>query len=142
MRRSSFKYILLAVLFLNSLAFAQEKDLQATVDYKVKRMKAELKLTDSQADAVGPIIREYLDRRGTVLQETEGQGIIDHVAVKGGLKALKEDEYQKLGKILTEEQLKKWINKENLMAAINPDGAQSVVDGGTSLNANGANFNF
>ena len=91
------------------------------MDYKVNKMKTELNLTDSQADAIRPIIKDYLTKREEVLEEVAGGGIVDHVAVKSTLKALKENEYQKLSKILSEDQMKKWINKENLMAALNPD---------------------
>jgi hypothetical protein len=58
------------------------------------------------------------------------------------LKALKDNEYEGLSKILNEDQMKKWINREDLLAALNPDGAESLVDDGPSLGANGANFKF
>ena len=75
-----------------------------------------------------------------VLQETAGQGIVDHVAVKSTLKGLKEDEYQKLSKVLSEDQMKKWINKENLMASLNPDSGESTVDEGPSSNGKRGKF--
>jgi hypothetical protein len=127
---------------LSAFAFAQEGDEQSAVDYKVHKMKTELKLTDGQAQAIRPIVKDYLIKRKAVLEGIAGQGIIDHVAVKGTLKGLKENEYQKLGKILNEDQMKKWVNKENLMATLNPDNGESTVDDGTSLTASGANFKF
>jgi len=129
-------------LVLSAFVFAQAQDVQSIVDYKVNKIKQELNLTDSQADAIGPIIKDYLIRREAVLQEVAGQGIVDHVSVKSALKGLKESEYQKLSKILSEDQMKKWINKENLMAALNPDSMESTVDEGPSLTASGANFKF
>jgi len=120
----------------------QDEGVQSAVNYKVHKMQTELSLTQAQADAVGPIIKDYMIRREAVLQEAAGQGIVDHVAVKGTLKGLKENEYQKLSKILSEDQMKKWINKENVMAALNPDSAESTVDEGPSLTASGANFKF
>ena len=134
--------VLFLFLVLSTSVFAQDEDMQSTVDYKVNKMKKELNLTDSQADAIKPIIKDYLIKREAFLQEVAGQGIVDHVAVKGTLKGLKENEYQKLSKILSEDQMKKWINKENLMAALNPDSVESTVDDGPSLTANGANFKF
>ena len=127
---------------LSTFVFAQDQDFQSTVDYKVNKMTTELNLTDSQADAIKPIIKDYLIKRGAVLQEVAGQGIVDHVSVKSTLKALKEKEYQQLGKVLNEDQIKKWINKEHLMAALNPDGGESTVDDGVGLTPNGANFKF
>ena len=127
---------------LSAFVFAQEGDERSAVDYKVHKMKTELKLTDSQADAIRPVIKDYLIKRRAILEEISGQGIIDHVTVKGTLKGLRENEYQKLSKILSEDQMKKWVNKENLMAALNPDNTESMVDDGTSLTASGANFKF
>lgn len=129
-------------LVLNSFTFAQNEDVQSSVDYKVNKMKKELNLTDSQADAMRPIIKDYLTKRAAVLEEVAGEGIVDHVAVKGALKGLKEQEYQRLSKILSEDQMKKLTNKENLMAALNPDSVESTVDDGPTLSDTGANFKF
>ncbi|MBF0571415.1 MAG: hypothetical protein HQL12_06035 [Candidatus Omnitrophica bacterium] len=126
----------------NVSLFAQDEDVWSTVDYKINKMKTELRLTDSQASGIRPIIKDYLVKHEAVLHEVAGQGIVDHVAVKSTLKGLKENEYEKLSKILSEDQMKKWINKENLMASLNPDGAESTVDDEPSLTANGANFKF
>ena len=136
------RLVLFLSLLLSAPIFAQEGDVQSAVDYKANKMKTELKLTDSQAFAIKPIIKDYLTKREAFLQEVAGQGIVDHVAVKSTLKGLKEAEYQKLSKILNEDQMKKWINKENLMAALNPDSVESRVDDGAALTANGANFKF
>jgi hypothetical protein len=127
-------------LVLSAFVFAQDEE--STVDSKVNKMKTVLNLTESQAYAIRPIIKDYLIKRKAVLQEVAGQGIVDHVAVKGTLKGLKEGEYQKLSKVLSEDQMKKWINKENLLAALNPDSEESAVDSDTSLTATGANFKF
>jgi hypothetical protein len=129
-------------LLLSAVLFAQDTDFQSNVDYKAGKMKKELNLTDSQVYAIKPIIKDYLIKRSAVLEGMSGQGIIDHVAVKSTLKGLKEQEYQKLSKILSEDQMKRWINKENLMASFNPDGGESVVDDGGTLTAEGANFKF
>jgi hypothetical protein len=129
-------------LALNTVVFAQNEDLQPNVDYKVNKMKKVLDLTDAQVYAIKPIVKDYLTKRQAILQEVAGQGIVDHVAVKGTLKGLRDEEYQKLGKILSADQMEKWINKENLMAALNPDGGQSMVDDGPSLGMDGANFKF
>ena len=135
-------YVLFLFLALSASVSAQDEDIQSAVDYKVNKMQTELKLTDSQADAIRPIIKDYFIKRQAFLQETNGGGIIDHVAVKSTLKGLKESEYQKLSKVLSEDQMKKWINKENLMATLNPDSVESTVDDGVTLTATGANFKF
>jgi hypothetical protein len=127
---------------LSAVCLAQDEALQSNVDYKVNKMQKVLNLDESQANAIRPIIKDYVVKRAAVLEEAAGEGIVDHVAVKATLKGLKENEYQKLGKILSEDQMKKWINKENLMTALNPDSSESVVDDGPSLTSNGANFKF
>ena len=126
----------------STIVFAQDEDLQSTVDYKVDKMKKELSLTDSQADADRPIIKDYLMKRQAILEEVAGEGIVDHVAVKSTLKGLKEYEYQKLSVILSEDQMDKWINKENLMASLNPDSGESTVDDGPTLTAKGQMSSF
>ena len=134
--------VMFLFLALSVSIFAQNEDLRSNVDYKVNKMKKVLDLTENQADAIRPIVKDYLTKRQAVLEEIAGQGIVDHVGVKGTLKGLKEVEYQELSKILSEDQMKKWINKENLMAVLNPDSSESTVDDGPSLTASGANLKF
>lgn len=129
-------------LVLKTCVYAQNEDIQSAVDYKINKMKVELNLTESQAMAIRPIIKDYLIKHESILQDTAGQGIVDHVAVKGTLKGLKQDEYQQLSKILNEDQMKKLINKENIMASLNPDSIESAVDDGASITPEGANFKF
>ena len=135
-------YILFSFLVLSGVVSAQEDDFRSNVDYKVSKMTKELTLTESQASSIRPIIKEYLAKREEVLEATVGQGIIDHVSVKSALKAIREKEYQELSKVLNEDQMKKLINKENLMAALNPDGAESTVEDDVGLTPSGANFKF
>ena len=122
--------------------FGQDEDLQSTVDYKVNKMKTELKLTYDQANAIKPILKDYMIKHSSLLKDVAGQGIVDHVSVKGSLKALKDSEYQQLSKILSEDQMKKWINKENLRATFNPEGGESSFDDGPTVGMNGANLKF
>lgn len=142
MIRKCLAFVLFLFLVLNASVYAQDEDFQSSLDYRIDKMQTELNLTDAQADAVRPVIKDYLVKREAVLEDIAGQGIVDHVSVKSTLKVLKELEYQKLSKILSEEQMKKWINKENLMATLNPDSVESTVDDGPTLSASGANFKF
>ncbi len=143
MVRIHLTYVLFLFLALGAVSsFAQDEDVSPRVDYKVNKMKTALNLTDAQVNAIKPIIKEYLVKSEAVLQGSAEAGIMDHVSVKSTLKELKDSEYQKLGKILNEDQMKKWIDKENLMASLNPDGGENTVDEGPSLTASGANFKF
>ena len=135
--------ILIILLMGGASVWAQDEDFQSTLDYKVDKMKNELNLSFAQADAIRPIIKDYLVKRGALLHEVGGEGIVDHVSVKATLKALKEKEYEKLSKVLSGDQMKEWINKETIMATLNPDSVESSVDDdGPTLGANGANFKF
>ena len=134
--------LLFLFMALNTALYAQDEDLRSNVDYKVNKMKTVLDLTESQAGTLRPIIKDYMIKRVAILKEAAGEGIVDHVAVKSTLKGLKEDEYQKFSKILSEDQLKKWINKENLMAVLNSDNTENIDDDGPTLTASGANFKF
>jgi len=135
-----FSFLFLA---LNPSVFAQDDDIQTRVDDRVSKMQAQLDLKGSQAAAIRPIIRDYLTRREAILQETTGEGgIADHIALKNVLRKLKEDEYQKLSKILTGDQMKKVIDKDNVTAALNPDGTESTVDAGDSSVSMGAGMNL
>jgi len=142
MIRKCLACLLFLSLVLSTFVFAQDEDLESALDYKINKMQRELKLTDPQADAIRPIIKDYLIKHAEILQEVAGEGVVDHVAFKSTLKALKEGEYRKLSKVLSEDQMKKWIDKENLMAALNPDSPESAVDDGVGLTADGANFKF
>ncbi len=134
--------ILFLFLGLSGSARAQEEDVQTSVDYRLNKMQTSLHLTDTQVSAIRPILKDYVTKHQAVLQQESGEGIVDHTAVKTTLKELKEQEYQQLSKILSEDQMKSWINKENLMAALNPDGSESAVDDGPGLTPNGASFKF
>lgn len=142
MIRKSLAFVLFLSLAVSNVVFAQDEGLQSTVDYKVNKMKKELKLTDSQADAIDPIVKEYMSKRQAFIDEVAGQGVVDHVAIKSTFRALKENEYQKLGKVLSKDQMQGWIEKENLMASLNPDGMESTVEDGPSLNGNGVDLKF
>ena len=142
MFRKNLALVLVFFMALSVMVFAQNEDMRLTVDHRINKMKTALKLTETQINAIKPIVQEYLVKRSEILAETAGQGIIDHVAIKTTLKRLKEGEYRQLARILSEDQMKKWINKENLMASLNPDGEESMVDDGPTLGADGANFKF
>jgi len=142
MRSRGLLLSIILILALNLKAFAQDENLESVLDYKIGKMTRELKLTEPQADGIRPIIKNYIIKHEEILQSIAGQGIVDHVSVKSALKTLKEAEYQKLAKILTEEQMKKWINKENLMATLNPDNSESSLEDDVGLTPSGANFKF
>jgi hypothetical protein len=133
---------LFLTLVLSVSVFAQDDNYQPNVDYKVNKMQKVLNLTDSQVFAIHPIVKDYIVKREAFLQEVAGQGIIDHVAVKSTLKGLKDVEYQKLSKILSEDQMKKWIDRENLMSTLNPDSEESTVDEGSTITPAGADVKF
>jgi uncharacterized protein YbcC (UPF0753/DUF2309 family) len=134
----SFLFFVLAI-----SVFAGEDDLRVTLDYKISKLKTEYNLTENQAVAIRPVIKDYMVAREAILRDAANQGIVDKTDVKSTLKQLKEEEHSKLSRILTEDQMKKWIDKEHLMASLNPDNAESVDDtAGGGMSEAGASINF
>ncbi|MBF0503552.1 MAG: hypothetical protein HQL14_00475 [Candidatus Omnitrophica bacterium] len=132
--------ILGVFLVLGVSVYAQDMTLNA--EDSVRRMTTELNMTDAQADAVRPIIKEYMSKRDAILQEMQGDLIVNHAVLKSTLEALRRDEYLKLSKTLSEDQMKRWVRKENLRASLNKGGGESQIEGGTTLTPEGAKFNF
>jgi hypothetical protein len=132
--------VLLLFLICSALGWAQDIDIESAVYNKVHKMKKLLNLTETQIDAISPIVKEYLTKRQAVLDE-EQSSLVNHESIKGALLALKEAEYKKLSAFLTQDQMQKWINRDNLMATLNPDDGQSVSDdddSGPTLTQDGA----
>jgi hypothetical protein len=134
-------FVLAASVFCSPCVYAQAQEKTPNVDDRVARMATELNLTDTQANAIKPIIAEYVTKREQVLQEAEAQAIIDHSALKSAMMVLKQDEYQKLSKILSEDQIRRWKQKEDLRAALNNGDTESHEDDAT-FTANGASLKF
>ncbi|MDE1920487.1 MAG: hypothetical protein KGJ09_01835 [Candidatus Omnitrophica bacterium] len=135
--------VLAFFLVLGPWASAQAKEMQSAVDYNVNKMKTVLQLTKAQVQAVYPIVQDYLVKREAVLQQVAGGGLLEHGAVKSAIQKLKEEENKRLSLVLSREQMKKWINRENILASLNPDGnGDSDVDDGPSFTPEGASFKF
>ena len=123
----------LAVFFVLSFSSFAKAD-PSSVDDIVAKMKTELNLTQQQIDAIKPIIREYVTARKQLIKSFRQQGLMDKDAVKSQMDQLKSVERQKLGQILGQDQMNKWIEKENFNAMLNPD---SVDDSGNSSSSGG-----
>jgi primosomal protein N' len=123
----------LAVFFVLSFSSFAKAD-PSSVDDIVAKMKTELNLTQQQIDAIKPIIREYVTARKQLIKSFRQQGLMDKDAVKSQMDQLKSVERQKLGQILGQDQMNKWIEKENFNAMLNPD---SVDDPGNSSSSGG-----
>lgn len=136
------KCIFFLFLALSGWGYAQDRDLRSIVDDKVARMTRELHLTDVQAAYVRPVIKEYTQKRDELAQSVQGQGIIDHVSVKDTMRALKQKEYQGLAGILSQDQMERWVQKENLRVSLNQGEGTSQAEDDTALTASGANFKF
>lgn len=125
--------LFLAVLCVLVLPTHSQAEIQSLDDI-VTKMKTELKLTQRQSDAVKPIIQEYRSGRKQLIQNFRKQGLTDKDALKNQIGQLKSVEKQKLGQILTQDQMNKWIEKENFNAMLNPD---SVDDSGNTGRSGG-----
>jgi len=106
----------------------------ASVDDIVAKMKKELNLTPQQIDAIKPIIQEYMTGRKGLIQNFRQQGLTDKDALKSQIDQLKSVERRKLGQILNQAQMDKWLERENFNAMLNPD---DVDDVGNSTSSGG-----
>lgn len=112
-------YVLVASFFLTLPIYAQET---TSADDIVVEMKKELKLTQQQSDAVKPIIKENMAKREELRQSIEDQpAVADTATIQSKIRQLDQDENQKLSQILTQDQMKKWIQKQQLRNAFNKD---------------------
>lgn len=134
-------YVLTVFVAFSTPVYAQAQDNAPNVDDRVARMATELNLTEIQTNAVKPIIAEYITKREKILEEAEGELVLDHAALKSTMRALKQVEYQNLSKVLSEDQVRRWKQKEELRAALNNGDTESHEDD-TTLTANGANIKF
>ena len=134
--------VLAALVVLSPFVYAQAQEKTANVDDRVAQMATELNLTDAQVSAVKPIIAEYITKRGRVLEEAEGGVFVDHAALRSTMMALKQIEYQKLGKILSEDQMRRLKQKEDLRAALNNGDTESKVLDDTTFTPDGAALKF
>jgi hypothetical protein len=87
----------------------------------VTRMKNELHLTDEQAQKIVPIIKEGLLKRQFFADSLKSEITINKANVKSTMRKLKEEENEKLSKVLTEEQMTKLINKQHIKESLNKD---------------------
>lgn len=112
-------YFLVILFFLGISAYAQDE--KSTTDGILARMKAELTLTQAQADAVKPVIEEYAAKRHRIRESLNEQGITDTNIILSRMEQLREEESQKLTHVLTLSQMKQWNNKQKLSNFFNKD---------------------
>jgi hypothetical protein len=116
--------ILAALFSLAACAYAQDEIL--SVDERVNAMKAELNLTQAQADQVKPIMQKYADKRQDITDSLKGMVSVDNNAVLHKMEKLREEEGQELGKVLTDDQMRKWNNKQRIGNLLNRDQARDT----------------
>ena len=112
-------YLLVILLSLGTFVYAQDE--QPAIDDILASMKAELDLTQAQADAVKPIIEEYTAKRYQARESLKEQGVTDKNTILSRMEQLREEEGQKLIHVLTPDQMKQWNNKQKLSNFLNRD---------------------
>lgn len=112
-------YLLVSFLFSGRLVCAQEED--KSVDGTMTRMKIQLNLTQEQVTAVKPIVEEYVSRSKDLMQSPESTFMPDKRRVRSQMKQLKEEEDERLGHVLTPDQMKKWKQCESIKDFLNQD---------------------
>ena len=116
---------MVALFSLAICACAQDDDI-LSVDERLAAMKAELNLTQAQADQVKPIMQKYADKRQDVTESLKGMVSVDNNAVLHRMEQLREDESRELGQVLTADQMNKWNNKQRIGNLLNRDQARDT----------------
>lgn len=111
----------LIVFFFSMLGVEAKEQSQAGVNDVVSKMQKEFNLTDQQAEAIKPIIQENIAKCQAYLQSIEGESVVNKTNIKMIMKKFRQEENDKLSKVLSEDQMKKLIGKQNLKDALNRD---------------------
>ncbi|UCD36062.1 MAG: hypothetical protein JSU90_04315 [Nitrospiraceae bacterium] len=76
-----------------------------TPEQAIARLSSRLDLTDDQAAAAEPIIRESLDKKRAVFEKYQGQGPSTRLAMRDEMLAIGDETHEQLSAILTAEQI-------------------------------------
>ena len=128
-------YFLVILFFLGISAYAQDE--KPATDDTLAGMKAELNLTQAQADVVKPIIEEYTAKRYQIRESSKEQGVMDKNIILSRMEQLREEETQKLAQVLTPDQMKQWNKKQKLRDFLNKD---QTSDAGWAPNGSDMGF--
>lgn len=134
--------VLIGLLFFGlSVAFA--KEIQSLSDV-LNKMKKELQLTDEQVEAIKPIIKENLAKRQKLFDSISGDPVINKSQFKIEMMKLKEEENEKLSKVLSKEQMKKLIDRQHIKESLNKDQIDfsEGLSSGVSLSPEGGSLQF
>lgn len=110
----------------------------------MSQMTKELKLTDDQVNGIKPIIKESIEKRQAYLQSLKSEIVVNKKQVRATMRALRNDENEKLSKILTQAQMDKLIQKQRVREQFNSDQIdfnQNGIDGFVATPEGGA-FQF
>ncbi len=111
----------LIVLILMFASWGIAKEQSFNVNEVIAKMQKELNLTDQQAIDIKPILEENVAKCQAFLEIVQSEASIKKSDVKSTLKQFRQEENDKLSKVLSEEQMKKLINKQNVKDALNRD---------------------
>ena len=98
---------------------AEEPD--PSLENAVARMQAELHLTDAQALEVKLVFEEAMGKFEDFQATQEGQLVIDHENAKRAVQKIKDEEKEKLSKILSADQMKDWARRQRIRENLNKD---------------------
>src|SRR5690242_9961453 len=100
------------VVFFIGVASVDAKEGHISLNDIINKMKKELNLTDEQVDAIKPIVKESVQKREALWNDSESQAVFNKSNFRTEMNKLKEEENKKLSKILSEDQMKKLIEKQ------------------------------
>ena len=109
------------VIFFSLVVSVYAQSEKSDVDTIVTRMKVQLNLTQAQVEAIKPIIEEYTLERQQLRETLRDQGVTDSSIILSRMEQLRQEEKQRLTKILTPVQLKKWSSSQKISNVLNKD---------------------
>ncbi len=137
-------FIPIAVIFIFAFMVpAHADELQRNVNETVAQMQKNLDLTDDQLAAVKQIVKAAMSDSQAVLNSTNGDMIVDKKEMRTKMLEIRNEEDQRLSKVLSEDQMKKLIAKRHIKESLNKDQIDFSESLGTgSFNPDGATMQF
>lgn len=99
-----------------------------SADDIIEKMRAQVNLTKEQYYSLKPIIENNIIKRQQLMQDLKKEGVSDRGIIKNTMEELEKEENQKIARVLTKDQMDKWVSYQNYQKMLNqnqPNNAQN-----------------
>ena len=103
------------------LSATAEEQQSSGVDKIIAKMTTELNLTQEQAAAIKSILEEYRAKSEELSKYLDDEWDTDEAAKKDAMDKLHQEEDQKINQVLTQEQIDKFAQNEDIRQRLNHD---------------------